>query len=72
VAQMPHTRLQADGRSALTARIHLAEFVPYIALLGFLTTRLGATGAALAWTIRVAADWMILEVIARRKLDDPS
>jgi O-antigen/teichoic acid export membrane protein len=71
VAQIPFTRLQAYGLSALTARLHLLEFVLYVALLWFLISRFGATGAALAWTVRAATDWICLETLARWKFDDP-
>lgn len=64
VAYIPYTLLQGQGRPDLTARIHLAEILPFLALLWLLTTQFGLPGAALAWTIRVAADWVVLMLVS--------
>lgn len=48
--------LLAQGRPAIVARLHLSEVIPYGLLLYILMVAFGIEGAALAWTIRVAAD----------------
>jgi hypothetical protein len=60
---MAFIRLQAGGRPDLIAKVHLAEIIPYLALLYFGLLRLGIVGAALAWAIRCAADAVILMLI---------
>ncbi|WP_242344764.1 flippase [Anaeromyxobacter terrae] len=65
LAQIPFSALQARGRSKATAVVHAAELLPYFALLLALGTRFGAYGVAWAWTIRVAADYFVLAILAR-------
>lgn len=60
------TVLQAAGRSDLTAKLHLCEALPYVAVLWGLTSLLGIEGAALAWSLRVAVDTVALGLLARR------
>lgn len=55
-AQVPFAHLQASGRSWLTARIHLAEVLPYAAALYWAVSRHGALGAAWVWSARCALD----------------
>jgi len=55
-AQVPFAHLQASGRSHITARIHLAELLPYCGLLYWAVTRHGALGAAWVWSARCAVD----------------
>ncbi len=66
VAHVPFAMLQARGRPDLTAKLHLAEVVPYGALLWVLIARFGIAGAAAAWTARVAGDTAALMVMGRR------
>lgn len=56
LAQVPFAMLQGRGRADITAKLHLAEFPLYLALLSLLIMHYGATGAAWAWLIRIAAD----------------
>ena len=60
LANMPYTLLQAQGRPDLTAKCHLAELIPYCAFLVFALHFWGVAGAALAWTLRVTADAVLL------------
>jgi O-antigen/teichoic acid export membrane protein len=60
IVVLPFSLLQALGRPDLTARFHLIEFPFYVVLLWILITRMGITGAALAWTLRVAFDAALL------------
>lgn len=65
IAQVPFSRLQAAGRSRATALIHLAELLPYLAVLALLLQGYGVLGAAIAWTLRVAADFFLLQYVAK-------
>ena len=66
IAQIPYARLQAAGYSRATALIHMAEVLPYFALLFVLISQLGLLGAAIAWSIRVTVDYVALEMTAYR------
>lgn len=66
IAQIPFARIQASGHSKVTALLHLAELFPYIALLTLLVHLYGLYGAAIAWTVRVIADYFLLEILARK------
>ena len=46
------------------AVLHLAELVPYALLLWLLLSTWGILGAAVAWTVRVAVDAMLLLVLS--------
>lgn len=54
------TALQGEGRPSTVAQIHLIELFPYLALLWVLVHQYGATGAAIAWMVRVVADALLL------------
>jgi hypothetical protein len=58
--------LYGIGRADLVAKIHLLELPCYAALLWLMVTRFGAEGAALAWTLRVFVDTVLLFVVSRR------
>lgn len=60
VAMVPFTFLHAHGNARLTALFHVGELVVYIAGLFYLVHAFGLMGAALAWVLRVALDWMLL------------
>ena len=66
MAHVPETFLKGVGRTGTIARFHVAELVPYLLLAGLMTFRLGAIGAAIAWSVRVAADAILLFGAARR------
>jgi O-antigen/teichoic acid export membrane protein len=57
--------LQGQGKPRFVALAHLAETLPYAGLLYLGLTYFGLAGAALAWSIRVAADALILIRLAR-------
>ena len=59
-AHLPYALLQAHGRSDLTAKLHLLELPVFAVLLVAGVHRYGITGAALAWTLRVALDAALL------------
>ena len=60
IASVPFTVLQACGRARRTATLHLLEIVPFGAALWFGVTHGGIAGAAIAWTVRVCADALLL------------
>jgi len=59
-AQIPYAQLQARGRPDLVAKCHLAELLPYLGLLYIGLHFLGLAGAALAFSLRVAVDYLLL------------
>lgn len=65
LAFIPYTMLQGQGRPDLTAKIHLVEVLPFLAILYLLVRAFGLPGAALAWSLRVGVDALILLVVAR-------
>jgi O-antigen/teichoic acid export membrane protein len=65
LAHVPSAYLQARGRPDMTAKLHLIELVPFVALLWIGLRVGGVEGAASVWTIRVAADFVLLSAAAR-------
>ncbi len=66
LSYFPYTVIMASGRSDIFARIYWAELVPYIFLVWWLASGYGANGAAVAWSIRIIFDAVLLFVLARR------
>ena len=66
LASVPYTLLHAKGNPRLTALFHVAELFLYLLALWILSTHFGLLGAALAWLARVALDWVLLHIAARR------
>ena len=60
IAQIPFSHIQACGKSRLTATIHLIEVIPYLLVFIGLVYCKGLLGAAIAWTLRVTIDCMVL------------
>lgn len=60
LAYIPYARLQAQGRPDLVAKCHLAEIIPYLAFLYLALHVWGVIGAAVAWSLRVFADAILL------------
>jgi O-antigen/teichoic acid export membrane protein len=65
VAYVPFSFLQARGRPDTPAKFHLLELVLYLPTLWGLAKIGGADGAALAWTLRVALDTILLLRVTR-------
>lgn len=65
-AHVPYAFLQANGRSDLTAKLHILELPIFAVLLVWAVHAHGVTGAALAWTLRVALDTALLYAVALR------
>lgn len=70
LARMPFTVLQSAGRPELVAKTHLLELLPYMGLLWIFTNKFGIAGTAAAWFLRVLADMIILNWIARFKVPE--
>jgi O-antigen/teichoic acid export membrane protein len=66
LAQVLYVYVQGAGRSDLTAKLHLAEALPYWLLLWYLIKNLGLQGAAIAWFLRCAVDCIGLAYLTVR------
>jgi O-antigen/teichoic acid export membrane protein len=60
LAVFPYATLQASGRPDITAKLHLLEVVPHLAVLFVCVRTWGIAGAALAWTLRASLDATLL------------
>jgi O-antigen/teichoic acid export membrane protein len=56
LAWVPVVMLQGQGRPAIVAKLHVLEFIPYVATLWIGVAWAGLPGAAWVWTLRVAVD----------------
>jgi len=59
-AYIPFSLLQGIGRPDIPAKFHLIEMPFYIVIAWFFVSKFGITGAAIAWTLRVALDAILL------------
>lgn len=66
LAQIPFSRIQALGKSKLTAYIHIFEVLPYLLILYLFANNFGLVGVAIAWTTRVILDYLIIEYFSRK------
>jgi O-antigen/teichoic acid export membrane protein len=65
LANIPYSLLQGEGRPDITAKLHLIETPFFLLILWAGIYWLGLAGAALAWSLRVAADALLLFYFAR-------
>jgi len=68
LAQVPFALVQGVGRPDMTAKLHMAELPFYLMVSWWLISSYGVEGAAIAWTVRVGVDALILFVMAKRSL----
>jgi len=68
LAQIPLALLQGMERPDLPAKFHLGEVPFYVAAAWLLVHLWGIKGAALAWTLRVALDALLLFGAVSRKI----
>lgn len=68
ISHVPCGYLQASGRPDIPAKFHLLELAIHFPLTWMLVSNLGITGAALAWTIRVTLDGILLFIASDRVL----
>jgi O-antigen/teichoic acid export membrane protein len=54
------TLLQSQGRANITGKLHMAEFLPFAAILWCATLGFGIVGAAAAWSLRGTADALVM------------
>ena len=66
VAQILFAKVQGAGRSDWTAKLHLAEVIPYLGLLYIGLHWWGIAGAAFAWCARVTVDLIGLLVFTKK------
>jgi O-antigen/teichoic acid export membrane protein len=66
LALLPFVLIQSAGRPDFTAKLGLAELVPYLTVLWLLSRRFGIEGTAIAWFARVAAEGIVLFLYANR------
>ena len=60
LSHVPFAFLQGVGRPDLPAKFHLIELPLYVVMAWILVSHFGITGAASAWTLRVALDALLL------------
>jgi O-antigen/teichoic acid export membrane protein len=60
--------LQGMGRPDLTGKLNLVELPFYVAAIWVFAKTLGLAGVAMAWTLRVLVDTVVLWIMARRNL----
>lgn len=63
--------VQAAGRPDLAAKLHLVELLFYLPGAYLLIARYGINGAAIAWTARVAVDFVVLMTISMKYIENP-
>jgi O-antigen/teichoic acid export membrane protein len=56
LAAIPFTAIQAFNRPDISAKIHLAELLPYLLILIVFARQFGIAGVALAWSLRNLVD----------------
>jgi O-antigen/teichoic acid export membrane protein len=59
-AKVPSNLIQANGRSDVTAKLHLIELPVYIPCLTWALAKYGIEGAALVWSLRMLLDFVLL------------
>ena len=59
LSHIPYVQLQARGRPDLLAKFNLLELLPYFGLLYIALNTLGLIGAAVAFSLRILADFVL-------------
>lgn len=67
LARVPYADLLSQGKTDLIAKIHLKQVFPTLAGIAGLTYWAGVEGAAVAFTLRVAVDLVMLTRCAKEK-----
>ena len=68
LAAVPFALIQGLGRPDVTAKLRAVELPLYAVLLWVLLAQFGIVGAALAWMVRVGADFILLYALSARQL----
>jgi len=66
VSYVPHSTIVARGRTDIFAKLYWVELFSYAVLASGLIYAFGILGAALAWTLRVIADSVVIMILAKR------
>ncbi len=66
LAQAPYILILSAGRPRLSALSQLIQLPLYVTLLYWMISRYGAEGAAVAWTVRITLDLLVLCFLASR------
>lgn len=66
IAYIPHSTIVAHGRTDIFARLYWAELFSYAIVASVSIYAFGILGAAMAWTLRVIADSVIVMILAKR------
>jgi O-antigen/teichoic acid export membrane protein len=66
LAGIPLTLLQSAGKPRQPALLHIVELCIYVPCLWLVASHFGIVGAALLWTVRIAADAVALFAFAQR------
>lgn len=67
IGAMYFALLHAKGRTKATALVHICEFPLFIVLLALLIHFFGVVGGAVAWSVRMTADAMLMMAVSRMK-----
>jgi O-antigen/teichoic acid export membrane protein len=70
IAQIPFAIVQASGGVKKIAKMHCVECVFYVPVLFILLKSWGVLGAAVAWSIRVTCDFVVLLIYANQALHE--
>lgn len=68
IASLPFALMQGAGRADITGKLHLLELPFYLAAVWILTKHFGIEGTAIAWTLRVIVDCILLFWAVKRLL----
>jgi O-antigen/teichoic acid export membrane protein len=66
MAYVPHSTILARGRTDVFARLYWMELLTYAVLASVLVYEYGIIGAAVAWTVRVIVDSVVVVILAKR------
>ncbi len=66
LAHAPSGLIQSRGHARVTASVHLLQLLPFVGAVALLTHWFGVAGAAMAWTLRSALDYLLLGSLAYR------
>jgi O-antigen/teichoic acid export membrane protein len=71
LAMVPYSTMQAYGRPDIIAKIHMIELPVYLVMIWYFTIYFGIAGVAMAWTIRVAIDCVLMFYFYNKVIDVP-
>ncbi len=69
LGQVSFALIQGVGRPDLTAKLNMIELPVYAAVMWGMTIYAGILGTAIAWTLRIMIETVIMSVVALKLLD---